>query len=92
VAALEALDPQTQTLLDLYYQQGLTQQQIAAQLEIKQYTVSRRLSSAQETLLRSLARWSQETMHITLTSPVVKQMSIVLEEWLEHFSKEGAGA
>ncbi|MBD2461151.1 sigma-70 family RNA polymerase sigma factor [Oscillatoria sp. FACHB-1407] len=91
-AALDALDSETKALLDLYYRQKLTQQQIAAQLDIKQYTVSRRLSSAQEKLLRSLAKWSQETLHITLTSPVVKQMSILLEEWLEHFSKEGGEA
>jgi RNA polymerase sigma factor (sigma-70 family) len=89
MAALQGLDPQNQQLLDLYYRQGLTQQQLAEQLEVKQYTVSRRLSSAKEALLRSLARWSQETLHITLTSPVVKQMSIVLEEWLEHFSDKG---
>ncbi|HEY9621295.1 MAG TPA: sigma-70 family RNA polymerase sigma factor [Crinalium sp.] len=92
MAALQGLDPQTQRLIDLYYREGLTQQQLAEKLDVKQYTVSRRLSSAKEALLRSLARWSQETLHITLTSPVVKQMSIVLEEWLEHFSNKGAGS
>ncbi|MEB3355730.1 MAG: sigma-70 family RNA polymerase sigma factor [Synechococcales bacterium] len=82
-AALEQLDPQIQTILDLYYRQGLTQQQMAAQLLMKQYTISRRLSSARDALLLSLARWSQDTLHITVTSPVLKQMSIVLEEWLQ---------
>lgn len=81
--ALEKLDPQIQTLLHLYYAQQLTQQQIAAQLEIKQYTVSRRLSSAKETLLLTLAKWSQETLHISLTSPAVRDMGAVLEEWLQ---------
>ncbi|MBD3885417.1 sigma-70 family RNA polymerase sigma factor [Phormidium tenue FACHB-886] len=82
-AALKKLDPQVQTLLDLYYSKGLTQQQIAQQLEVKQYTVSRRLSSTKEILLKTLAQWSQETLHISLTSPVVQQMSHGLEEWLQ---------
>ncbi len=82
-AALENLDSQMQTLLNLYYAQKLTQQQIAAQLEVKQYTVSRRLSSAKEKLLLALAKWSQETLHISLTSPAVRDMSLLLEEWLQ---------
>lgn len=93
--ALEKLDPQVQTLLQLYYTQKLTQQQIAAQLELKQYTVSRRLSSAKEKLLLALAKWSQETLHISLTSPAVRDMSLLLEEWLQEklssdSSKEGS--
>jgi RNA polymerase sigma factor (sigma-70 family) len=82
--AMDSLDTQAQMLLNLYYRQGCTQQQIAAQLNVKQYTVSRRLSSAKTVLLRFLTRWSEETLHITPTSPVVKQISIVLEEWLQH--------
>lgn len=81
--ALEKLDPQVQRLLHLYYSEKLTQQQIAAQLEVKQYTVSRRLSSTKETLLLALAKWSQETLHISLTSPAVRDMGVVLEEWLQ---------
>lgn len=91
--ALESLDPQMKMLLTLYYSQQLTQQQIAQQLEIKQYTVSRRLSSTKEILLRAIAQWSQETLHITLTSPVVQQMSIVLEEWLQaHYISESVAS
>lgn len=81
--ALKQLNPQVQTLLQRYYRDGRTQQQIAAELETKQYTVSRRLSSAKETLLLALARWSQELLHISLTSTAVKDMSVVLEEWLQ---------
>jgi RNA polymerase sigma factor (sigma-70 family) len=81
--SLGNLDTQVQDLLRLYYQNGLTQQQIAQQLGIPQYTVSRRLSKARETLLLSFARWSQETLHISPTSNVVKHISTVLEEWLQ---------
>ncbi|MDX2240727.1 MAG: sigma-70 family RNA polymerase sigma factor [Leptolyngbyaceae cyanobacterium bins.302] len=81
--ALQKLDPEMQTLLELYCRQGLTQQEIAAQLGIKQYTISRRLTSAREKLLLAIAQWSQETLHISLTSTAVKAMSVVLEEWLQ---------
>jgi DNA-binding transcriptional regulator LsrR (DeoR family) len=76
--------------LELYYAQALTQQQIAQQLEIKQYTVSRRLGNAKEKLLLTLAKWSQETLHISLTSTVVNDMYVVLEEWLQtHYRSYG---
>lgn len=84
-SALAQLDPEAQMLMQLYYRQGRTQQQIAQQLEIKQYTVSRRLTKARESLLLALTRWSQETLHIWATSNVVKHISTILEEWLQDY-------
>jgi RNA polymerase sigma factor (sigma-70 family) len=84
-SALEQLDAEAKTLMQLYYCQGLTQQQIAQQLEMKQYTVSRRLTKARESLLLALTRWSKETLHISTTSNVVKHISTVLEEWLQDY-------
>jgi len=81
--ALTKLEPQAQSIFQLYYGQALTQQQIAQQLDMKQYTVSRRLTKARETLLLTLARWSQETLHISLTSEVLDYINTVLEEWLK---------
>lgn len=80
--AIAKLDATAQDLLTLYYQKQLTQQQIAKQLGVQQYTVSRKLSKARDTLLLALTRWSQETLHISPTSDVVKNISFVLEEWL----------
>ncbi|MBD2295485.1 sigma-70 family RNA polymerase sigma factor [Anabaena sphaerica FACHB-251] len=85
VATLAKLTPQAQQLLQLYYQQALTQQQIAQQLQIQQYQVSRQLSKARESLLLAITKWSQETAHISPTSNVVKYISIVLEEWLQNY-------
>lgn len=86
--ALTQLDPKAEKLVRLYYQGDLTQQQIAQQLEMQQYQVSRRLSKIRETLLLSLTCWSQETLHITPTSNVIKDISAVLEEWLQgYYSK-----
>lgn len=84
-SALEQLDSEAKTLMQLYYRQGLTQQQIAQQLEMKQYTVSRRLTKGRESLLLALTRWSKETLHIFTTSNVVKHISTVLEEWLQDY-------
>lgn len=81
-ASLRQLDAQSQELLWLYYKQGLTQQQIARQMEMNQVTVSRRLSRARESLLEALVQWSWQVMNISLTSNLVKDMSTTLEEWL----------
>jgi RNA polymerase sigma factor (sigma-70 family) len=81
--AMTQLDPQAQKLLHCYYQQGLTQQQIAQQLDLQQYTVSRRLSKAREQLLLRLMRWSQAELHSQPTSIVIKHISTLLEEWLQ---------
>lgn len=81
--ALAKLDSQAQKIMHLYYGQEFTQQQIAQELEIKQYTVSRRLTKSREILLTCLGNWSQQTVHISLTSEVLGYISIVLEEWLK---------
>lgn len=83
--ALQNLDASAQLLLKLYYAGGLTQHQLAQQLEIKQYTVSRRLTKIRSELLLVLSRWSQDTLHISLSSDVLKTMSVVLEEWLNAY-------
>ena len=81
--AIAALDTESQKVLQAYYVQQLTQQEIAAQLEIKQYTVSRRLSSIKKSLLLTLTQWSQNTLHISLKSDVVDAINTSLEEWLK---------
>jgi RNA polymerase sigma factor (sigma-70 family) len=87
-AAIAQLSPKIQDLLTLYYVQQLTQQQIAAHLETKQYTVSRRLSSAKEALLLAITRWGEAELHIPLTSTAIKGISVLLEEWLEaHYQR-----
>lgn len=83
--AVTKLDESATQLLQLYYQQNQTQQQIAKQLGVQQYTVSRKLSKTRESLLLTLTRWSQETLHITVTSDVVKYISATLDEWLQMY-------
>ena len=88
IATLSQLNLETQEILRLYYREKLTQQKIAACLALKQCTVSRRLTKARETLLRTLAEWSQTTLHISLKPDVLKYTSMTLEEWLEiHYNR-----
>lgn len=82
-AAVSQLEPPAQEILRLYYVEKLTQQQIAKQLQIQQYTVSRRLTKTRESLLRMLAKWSQDNLHISVTSDILKSTSAVMEEWLQ---------
>lgn len=85
--AIAQLDPQQQALLKTYYGQNLTQQQIAQQLGIKQYAISRRLASVRGALLRTLAQWSQDTLHLSLTPEVLDAMNTGLEDWLQERMK-----
>lgn len=86
--ALHQLDSQAQTLLQLYYGQKLTQQQIAQQLEIQQSTLSRRLTKSRKVLLLALAQWSKEKLHKSLSSDLIKDMSLPVEEWLKiHYNQ-----
>ncbi|ACK68373.1 putative RNA polymerase, sigma 28 subunit, FliA/WhiG subfamily (plasmid) [Rippkaea orientalis PCC 8801] len=81
--ALIKFDVQSQRLLQMYYGQGLTQQEIAQQLEIKQYTVSRRLASQRKTLILTLGQWAQNTLHYSLDADVLNKINTILEEWLK---------
>jgi RNA polymerase sigma factor (sigma-70 family) len=84
VRAIEELDSEAQKIIQLYYSQEFTQQQIAKELEMKQYTVSRKLSKTKDTLLLKLATWCQESMHISLNSSVLDYISTLLEEWFQN--------
>lgn len=86
--AIAALAPADQTLLRLYYREGLTQAAIAQQLQIQQYQVSRRLRRVRQQLLTEVAQWSQKTLHIALDSTVLASMSDAIHEWLQrHYQK-----
>ncbi len=89
LSALNKLKPEERQLLELYYAQGMKQTAIAKQLKTQQYSVSRKLSRVKKSLLKSLAQWSKDTLHISLTSDVLKNISIVIEEWLNsHYNNQ----
>ena len=84
-ATIAKLKPEEQKLLELYYSLGLKQAEIAKELKTQQYTISRKLSKARKVLLKALAEWTQSTMHISLTSDVLDNISSLLEEWLAEY-------
>ncbi|MEL6927075.1 MAG: sigma-70 family RNA polymerase sigma factor [Cyanobacteria bacterium J06600_6] len=84
-ATIAELKPEEQKLLELYYSLSLKQAEIAKELGTKQYTVSRKLSRVRKGLLMALANWSQSTMHISLTSDILDNISSLLEEWLANY-------
>ncbi len=81
-ATVQNLKPEEQKLLELYYSLELKQAEIAKELNTQQYTISRKLSRARKALLKALAKWTQSTMHISLTSDILDNISSLLEEWL----------
>jgi RNA polymerase sigma factor (sigma-70 family) len=85
VAAIGELETEFSEILESYYREGQTQQQIAKQLNVEQYKVSRRLKKAREKLLVKLATWCRETLHISLNSTVLDYISTVMEEWLKTY-------
>jgi RNA polymerase sigma factor (sigma-70 family) len=85
--ALLDLATPNQELLSLYYQKGYTQAEIAEQLQIKQYQVSRKLHRIRRRLLLSVVTWSQETLHIPPESTILANVSEVIHEWLQRHYK-----
>lgn len=85
--ALQNLDLRSQKLVKLYYQKGLTQQEIMQELQISQATVSRKLVKSREYLLGALVNWSQD-LNISVNPNQIKDISTALEEWLRNQSTD----
>jgi len=101
---LGELDDDAQRLLGFYYRDGLTQQAMAKALDVKQYTVSRKLSRIRQGLVKKLAAWSGEqavasqssrenvdSLHTGPDLDLLSTVSNLLDEWLQrHFSERAA--
>jgi RNA polymerase sigma factor (sigma-70 family) len=87
LAALSNLEPKLQTLLQYVYADGYTQTHVGKLFGERQYTICRWLDRLHKSLLSSLALWSQEELHISLSLSVLETMGTILKEWLKnHFS------
>jgi RNA polymerase sigma factor (sigma-70 family) len=80
--AVTNLPPELQEILQLFYQQGLSQQELASQLKLSQPTVSRRLKKAEENLLQALLTWIESQLNQFPDPNVLKNISATLREWL----------
>jgi RNA polymerase sigma factor (sigma-70 family) len=80
--AVADLAPELQEILQLFYQQGLSQQELASHLKLSQPTVSRRLKKAEESLLQALLAWIESQLNQFPDPNVLKSISTTLREWL----------
>ncbi len=87
LSALNQLKADERQLLELYYAQEMKQSEIAKELNTQQYNISRKLSRVRKSLLKYLAQWSKDTLHISLTSDVLNHISVIVEEWLDSHYK-----
>jgi RNA polymerase sigma factor (sigma-70 family) len=81
------LDTELQSILTMYYGEGLTQTEIALSLQMSQASISRRLAKINKFKTQSLcnlAEWSKQTLNISITPDVLHNISAFLDEWLEH--------
>ncbi len=79
---VDGLNESDQMLLHLYFCEGLKQTEIAKRLEIDQSKVSRHIAKVRKTLLKDLVLWAREELHISNEAPVLKDMSLFLNDWL----------
>lgn len=91
VQALSNLDETAQKILRLFYQENLSQQELAARMEMSQPTVSRRLKKSEESLLTMLLDRVERQMNNPLDPSELKHISIVLKEWLQSYYRREAG-
>jgi RNA polymerase sigma factor (sigma-70 family) len=82
IKALEELEPELQEILRLFYQQNMSQQDLASHLQLSQPTVSRRIKKAEEKLLGTLLNWRQSQLNQFPDPNELKDISIGLREWL----------
>ncbi|MEM9117460.1 MAG: sigma-70 family RNA polymerase sigma factor [Cyanobacteria bacterium P01_F01_bin.56] len=82
---LNTLSNSEQEILQLYYGNHLSQQQIAKQLKTKQYSVCRQLIRIRKKILKAVMAWSQDTESVNFSSDKIEQIAEILEIWLQEF-------
>jgi RNA polymerase sigma factor (sigma-70 family) len=80
--SLANLSPEFQEILQLFYQEGLSQQELSSRLELSQPTVSRRIKKAEAKLLEALLIWIEAKLHKIPDPNELKSISTMLKEWL----------
>ena len=83
--ALTALSPDLQQILQLSYQDGLSQQELADRLKVSQPTINRRIKAAESALLTALFQWVESQLNKFPDPNEVKVISRTLREWLTEY-------
>jgi RNA polymerase sigma factor (sigma-70 family) len=88
--ALARLDETAQKILRLFYQDNLSQQELADRMQMSQPTVSRRLKKAEASLLAAVLKNVPATMNNQPEPSELKPISIALREWLDSYYRREA--
>lgn len=80
--AVAALNPELREILQLFYRDGLSQQDLSNRLQLSQPTISRRIKKAEELLLTALLTWIESQMNKFPEPNELKIISTTLREWL----------
>jgi RNA polymerase sigma factor (sigma-70 family) len=80
--ALASLKPELQEIIQLFYRDGLSQQELSSQLKMSQPTISRRIKQAEAQLLAALLAWIESQLHKIPDPNELKTISATLKEWL----------
>jgi RNA polymerase sigma factor (sigma-70 family) len=86
--AVAALDETAQQILQLFYGENLSQQELAARMAMSQPTVSRRLKKAEEALLEKLIDNVRAEVNKLPEPTELKQVSLALKEWLTFYYRQ----
>ena len=80
--ALANLKPELQAIIQLFYRDGLSQQELSSRLQLSQPTISRRIKQAEAQLLAALLAWIESQLHKIPDPNELKSISATLKEWL----------
>lgn len=83
--ALAKLTPELQEILQLFYHDGLSQQELSSHLKLSQPTISRRIKTAEANLLAALLAWIEAKMNKIPDPNEIKVISLTLKEWLTEY-------
>jgi RNA polymerase sigma factor (sigma-70 family) len=79
--SLSDLKPELQEIFQLFYRDGLSQQELADRLHLSQPTISRRIKQAEAQLLAALVQWIESQLHKFPDPNELKTISACLREW-----------
>jgi RNA polymerase sigma factor (sigma-70 family) len=80
--ALASLKPELQEIIQLFYRDGLSQQELSNRLQLSQPTISRRIKQAESQLLAALLAWIESQLNKIPDPNELKTISVTLKEWL----------
>jgi RNA polymerase sigma factor (sigma-70 family) len=80
--AIANLSSEHREILQLFYRDGLSQQELVARLHTSQSTISRRIRAAEAQLLAALLAWIESDLHRLPDPNELKDISVNLRAWL----------